>query len=56
MPQFHETIMGKVFYDQYVPEITKTLQTIAKELKRANDLKEKKLEWQKQETNLNVGV
>ena len=43
MPDFFQTIMGRKFYEGDVPRIAKSLDDIAKELKRANDLKEKEL-------------
>ena len=46
MIQFHETINGRRFYERYVPQITNALNTIAHELKRANDINEgKHLKW-----------
>lgn len=50
MIQFHETIMGKRFFEGTVPSVLHALQEIAKELKRANDLKEKEME-KKEKTN-----
>lgn len=43
MTEFFQTIMGKKFYERDVPKITNALEDIAKELKRANDLKELEL-------------
>jgi len=40
-PEFFQTGMGRKFYDGDVPRIVEALQNIAKELKRANDLKDK---------------
>lgn len=42
-PEFFQTRMGQKFYEHDVPKITKTLESIAAELKRANDLKEQEL-------------
>ncbi|GAF68320.1 unnamed protein product [marine sediment metagenome] len=41
--EFFQTIMGKRFYEGTAPRIADKLSDIAKELKRANDLKEKEL-------------
>lgn len=41
LPQFHETILGRRFYEHHVPQLIKQMEKIAEELKRANDLKEK---------------
>lgn len=43
MIQFHETQMGRKFYERDIPEIAKALRDISKELARANDLKEAEL-------------
>ena len=43
MIQFHETQMGRKFYERDIPEIAKALREISKELARANDLKEAEL-------------
>lgn len=43
-PEFFQTGMGRKFYDGDVPRIVEALQNIAKELKRANDLKDKERE------------
>jgi hypothetical protein len=37
MPQFHETRMGKQFYEGTMPAIQRALANIARELERAND-------------------
>jgi hypothetical protein len=42
-PHFFQTRMGQTFYEGTVPRIAKSLATIATELKRQNDLKEKEL-------------
>ncbi len=42
MAELHETMMGRKFFEHDIPEISRTLNKIAEELKRANDLKEKK--------------
>lgn len=44
MPQLHETILGRRFFEGQLPQFLKHLETIATELKRSNDLKEKELE------------
>jgi hypothetical protein len=33
--------MGRIFYETHIPRLVEALETIAAELKRANDLKEK---------------
>ena len=40
MQEFFNTVMGRRFYEGYVPQIANALLDIAKELKRANDLEE----------------
>lgn len=40
-PGFYQTRMGQKFYQSDVPRIAHALEDIAKELKRANDKKEK---------------
>lgn len=44
-PEFYQTGMGKGFYDVAIPKITKALESIAFELKRANCLKEKEMSY-----------
>jgi hypothetical protein len=39
-PQFFQTGYGRTYYEYQLPTITEHLGNIAKELKRANDLKE----------------
>jgi hypothetical protein len=41
MPEFFQTVMGQRFYEGTMPRIAKALEEIAKELKRANDMREK---------------
>jgi len=41
MVEFFQTVMGKRFYEGTAPRIAEALEDIARELKRANDLKEK---------------
>lgn len=41
MIPFHQTPMGRKFYERDVPKIQTALESIAHELKRSNDLKEK---------------
>lgn len=43
MPNFFQTLMGKKFYEGDMPRIVRSLEQIAKELKRQNDLKESEL-------------
>ncbi|MED3552520.1 hypothetical protein [Cytobacillus praedii] len=40
MPHFHETVLGRRFFEGQLPQFLNHLETIATELKRANDLKE----------------
>lgn len=44
MPQFHETILGRRFFEGQLPKLIEKLDTLANELKRRNDLKEQELE------------
>lgn len=41
MPQFHETVYGKRFFDSQLPKLIKTLERIADALEKQNELKEK---------------
>ena len=43
-PEFFQTRMGQKFYAGDIPRIVDALADIAKEFKRANDLKEKELQ------------
>lgn len=43
MTNFFQTIMGRDFFQHNVPRIAKSLDAIATEMKRANDLKEQEL-------------
>ena len=52
-PEFFQTIMGKRFYEGTVPNIARSLECIAEELKRANDLKEQ--EMQETKTRMDMG-
>jgi hypothetical protein len=47
--EFFQTVMGNRFFEGHVPSIVKSLQAIAVELKRANDLKERELQLQETE-------
>jgi hypothetical protein len=38
MIPFHDTIMGRRFYESYIPELVKSLQTIGKELGEIKEL------------------
>lgn len=42
MIDFHQTPMGRKFFNSDVPRIANALESIAHELKRANDSKEEK--------------
>lgn len=44
MPELHETMRGRRVFDVLLPRAVEALESIAKELKRANDLKENKKE------------
>ncbi|MDN4492881.1 hypothetical protein [Ureibacillus aquaedulcis] len=35
--EFHETVNGRRYYENYVPRITKALETIASELEKFNE-------------------
>lgn len=41
MPQFHETYLGKRFFDSQLPMLIKEFSRIANALEKANELKEK---------------
>lgn len=41
--EFFQTRMGKKFYEADVPRLANALEQIAKEMKRANDMKEEEL-------------
>jgi hypothetical protein len=43
MPELHETLLGRRFYESHVPDIVDSLNTIAKELRTANELKKNKM-------------
>lgn len=38
--QFHETILGKRFFEQQLPNLIRKLDRIAEALEKANELKE----------------
>lgn len=40
MPEFHQTILGRMYYEAHVPNMIKQLESIAHELKRQNDFNE----------------
>ncbi len=40
-PEFFQTVMGHKFYEADVPRIARALESIAVEMKRANDLEER---------------
>lgn len=42
MPEFFQTLMGRKFYEADVPRIIRTLEKIAAELERANNIAEGK--------------
>jgi hypothetical protein len=42
-PEFYQTGYGRTYYEHQLPTIMKHLDSIAKELKRSNDLKELEL-------------
>jgi hypothetical protein len=44
MTEFFETRMGQRFYNASIPRLIDALEDIGKELKRANDMKEKEVE------------
>lgn len=41
MIDFYNTKIGRIFFDGHVPRLVNALESIAHEMKRANDLKEK---------------
>ena len=43
MPQFHETVMGKRFYEHQVPQILKQLTRIADAMEEQNRIENLKL-------------
>lgn len=51
MDEFFKTLMGKRFFEGQVPQVVTALKDIAKELKRANDLKEKEMQHMENESN-----
>ena len=44
--EFFQTVMGHTFYEGTMPRIAESLESLAVEFKRANDLKEKELALQ----------
>lgn len=52
MPQFHQSGMGKMFYDRTMPQIAKHLGSIAEELKIQNELKHRELQLKEKELQL----
>jgi len=52
MNNFHQTRMGKSFYEAHVPQIVRSLNEIAEEMKISNKLKEKELELKERELEL----
>jgi len=42
--EFFQTVMGRRFYEHDVPRMADAMESIAKELKRSNDLKDKERE------------
>lgn len=43
-PQFFQTIMGRKFFERDFPKLVSSLDTLAEETMRANDLKERELD------------
>ncbi|MGX1195802.1 DUF5983 family protein [Metabacillus sp. SLBN-84] len=43
MSEFHQTYMGKAFYEHHVPKIAQSLEIMAREQQKANELKEREL-------------
>lgn len=41
MPAFHETMLGKRFFENQLPKLIKELKRIADALEKQNELKEK---------------
>lgn len=42
MPQFHETMYGKRFFDSQLPALIKVLERIANALEKQKEIKEEK--------------
>lgn len=49
MPQFHQTMYGKRFFELDVPQMVGSLHEISKQLTHANSLKEEELKIRKRE-------
>lgn len=52
MANFHETYMGRAFYEGDVKDIRKNLESIAQSLVEANELKAKELQLKEKELRL----
>lgn len=52
MNNFHQTRMGQSFFEAHVPQIVRSLNEIADEMKTSNKLKEKELELKERELEL----
>ena len=47
MPEFHETKMGRYFYDGNVPRLIRALERIADALEKQNEMKDKEVKESK---------
>lgn len=52
MNNFHQTKMGRSFFEAHVPQIVRSLNEVAEEMKTSNKLKEKELELKERELEL----
>ena len=48
MTEFFQTGMGRDFYEHTIPALVKAINTLALEMKRANDLKREELDRPKE--------
>lgn len=56
MPEFHETYMGRKFYDHDVPKMVENLGNLAQEQATANKLKARELRIREAELKAAHGV
>ena len=55
MPEFHDTKMGRYFYDGSVPKLIRALERIADALEKQNALKDKVVKESKKTTERGPG-
>lgn len=53
-PQFFQTLRGRKFFELDIPKLASSLEELAAETKRANDLKEKELELKERSLDIKV--